>query len=501
MKQTNTHYLPTELYSAQQSRELDRIAIEEHSVGGYTLMRRAGRGMWQRILAVYPSVSAITVFCGSGNNGGDGYVVATVAKAAGIDVQVISVADTAKLTGAALTAFEQAKDAGIAIEQFSDVIEIAGELVVDALLGTGLNKNVSGEYLAAIKCINAAGLPVASADIPSGLCANTGSILGSAVQANLTVTFIGVKQGLLTGNGPACSGQLFYDDLALPSPVFDAVASTVKRLPENLFKQCLPARNKAAHKGSNGHVLIVGGDKGFAGAVAMAAEAALRVGAGLVSVATRPEHVAAIVARTPEVMVHGVSSGQELALLVEQTDVIVVGPGLGQSAWSEQLLQQVTAATVPLVIDADALNLLAAKRVIRQRRRDNWILTPHPGEAARLLQATTEEIQTDRFAAVTELQNTYGGVAVLKGSGTVVKGAHENIYLCAAGNPGMATGGMGDVLSGVLGGLLAQGLSVDEAGQCGVLLHSTAADVAATNGERGLLATDVISELRILVNP
>jgi NAD(P)H-hydrate epimerase len=188
-------------------------------------------------------------------------------------------------------------------------------------------------------------------------------------------------------------------------------------------------------------------------------------------------------------------------LLVEQTDVIVVGPGLGQSAWSEQLLQQVTAATVPLVMDADALNLLAAKRVIRQRRRDNWILTPHPGEAARLLQTTTEEIQTDRFAAVNELQKTYGGVAVLKGSGTVVKGAHENIYLCAAGNPGMATGGMGDVLSGVLGGLLAQGLSVDEAGQCGVLLHSTAADVAATNGERGLLATDVISELRILVNP
>jgi NAD(P)H-hydrate epimerase len=501
LKQTNTHYLPTELYSAQQARELDRIAIEEHGVGGYTLMRRAGRGMWQRILAVYPSVSAITVFCGGGNNGGDGYVVATVAKAAGMDVQVISVADTAKLSGAALTAFEQAKDAGINVDYFSDGIEICGELIVDALLGTGLNKDVSGKYLAAIERINTVGLPVASADIPSGLCANTGAILGCAVQANLTATFIGVKQGLLTGNGPACSGELGYDDLALPQQVFDAVTSTVKRLPENLFEQWLPARNKATHKGSNGHVLIIGGDKGFAGAVAMAAEAALRVGAGLVSVATRPEHVAVIVARTPEVMAHGVGSGQELASLVELADVIVVGPGLGQSAWSEQLLQQVAAATVPLVMDADALNLLAAKRVIRERRRNNWILTPHPGEAARLLQTTTEAIQIDRFAAVTELQKTYGGIAVLKGSGTLVKGEHQNIHLCTAGNPGMGTGGMGDVLSGVLGGLLAQGLSVDEASQCGVLLHSTAADVAAKNGERGLLATDVINELRALVNP
>jgi NAD(P)H-hydrate epimerase len=501
LKQTNTHYLPTELYSAQQARELDRIAIEEHGIGGYTLMRRAGRGMWQRILAAYPSVSAITVFCGSGNNGGDGYVVATVAKAAGMDVQVISVADTAKLNGAALTAFEQAKDAGITVERFSDGVEVSGELIVDALLGTGLNKDVSGEYLAAIKHINAAGLPIASADIPSGLCANTGAILGGAVQANVTATFIGVKQGLLTGNGPACSGELHFDDLALPQQVFDAVISTVKRLPENLFKQCLPARNKAAHKGNNGHVLIVGGDKGFAGAIAMAAEAALRVGAGLVSVATRPEHVAVIVARTPEVMAHGVGSGQEVASLVEQADVIVIGPGLGQSAWSEQLLQQVAAATVPLVMDADALNLLAAKRVIRERRRNNWILTPHPGEAARLLQTTTEAIQSDRFAAVTELQKTYGGIAVLKGSGTLVKGEHQNIHLCAAGNPGMGTGGMGDVLSGVLGGLLAQGLALDEASQCGVLLHSTAADIAAKNGERGLLATDVINELRALVNP
>jgi NAD(P)H-hydrate epimerase len=501
LKQKNTHYLPTELYSAEQARELDRVAIEEHGMGGYTLMRRAGRGLWQSILHMYPNVSGITVFCGSGNNGGDGYVVATIAKAAGINVQVISVTDTAMLGGAALTAFEQAQDAAIAVERFSNGIDVSGELIVDALFGTGLNKAVTGDYLAAIECINAAGVAVASADIPSGLCANTGAILGGAVQANLTATFIGVKQGLLTGSGPACSGELWFDDLALPAQVFEAVTVSVKRLPENLFEQCLPPRNKASHKGSNGHVLIVGGDKGFAGAVAMAAEAALRVGAGLVSVATRPEHVAAIVARTPEVMVHGVGSGQELASVVELADVIVVGPGLGKSAWSEQLLQQVAAATVPLVVDADALNLLAAKRVIRQRRRDNWVLTPHPGEAARLLEITTAEVQLDRFVAIAELQKNYGGVVVLKGSGTLVKGEPEHTHLCAAGNPGMASGGMGDVLSGVLGGLLAQGLSLNEASQCGVLLHSMAADVAAKHGERGLLATDVINELKALVNP
>jgi NAD(P)H-hydrate epimerase len=200
-------------------------------------------------------------------------------------------------------------------------------------------------------------------------------------------------------------------------------------------------------------------------------------------------------------MAHGVRSGQALEPLVAQADVIVVGPGLGQSAWSEQLLQQVAAATVPLVMDADALNLLAAKRVIRQRRRDNWVLTPHPGEAARLLQLSTAQIQADRFASVASLQKIYGGAVVLKGSGTLVKGEHENIHLCAAGNPGMGSGGMGDVLSGVVGGLLAQGLSLAQASECGVLLHSAAADIAARKGERGLLASDVVNELRALVNP
>lgn len=427
MKPINTHYLPTELYSAQQVRELDRVAIEEYGIGGFTLMRRAGRSLWQHITTAYPTISAITIFCGSGNNGGDGYVVAAVAKAAGLNVQVISVSDIASLSGAALTAFEQAKDAGLEVVQFSDAIRVDGELIVDALLGTGLNKAVSNKYLAAIEIMNTSRLPVASADIPSGICANTGAILGGAVQADLTTTFIGVKQGLLTANGPACSGKLYYDDLALPSAIFDNATAKVKRLPETLFKQCLPARNKAAHKGTNGHVLIVGGDLGFAGAIALAAEAALRVGAGLVSLATRPEHVAAIIARTPEVMAHGVRSGQALEPLVAQADVIVVGPGLGQSAWSEQLLQQVAAATVPLVMDADALNLLAAKRVIRQRRRDNWVLTPHPGEAARLLQLSTAQIQADRFASVASLQKIYGGAVVLKGSGTLVKGDRKSV--------------------------------------------------------------------------
>jgi len=276
------------------------------------------------------------------------------------------------------------------------------------------------------------------------------------------------------------------------------VAPTSRLLNLDALQKLLPKRARAAHKGSFGHVLIVGGDFGTAGAALMAAQAASRVGAGLVSCATRAEHVPAFVARTPEVMALGVRSGQELLPLLERASVVVIGPGLGQSAWGEQLLAEVLRCDKPLVVDADALNLMA--RAGNAVRRDNWILTPHPGEAARLLGISNAEIQADRFAAAKVLQLRFGGAAILKGVGSLVA-SETGVAVVPYGNPGMASGGTGDVLSGVLGGLLAQGLSVSQAAQLGACLHGRAGDLAAVEGgERGLLATDLLPKLRQLVN-
>jgi NAD(P)H-hydrate epimerase len=260
----------------------------------------------------------------------------------------------------------------------------------------------------------------------------------------------------------------------------------------------LPQRPATAHKGMYGSVLVIGGDYGMAGAAVLAAQAALRCGAGLVRVATRTEHVAALVARAPEAMPRGVRSRQELLPLVDAADVLVVGPGLGQSPWSEQLLQVAAASAKPMVLDADGLNLLVQGQAITERRRDNWVLTPHPGEAARLLECSTTEVQRDRFAAVRKLQKRYGGIVVLKGNGSLIA-SESQLLLSDYGNPGMASGGMGDVLSGVIGALLAQQLPVWEAAALGVCLHGAAADIAAGDGQRGLVASDLIPVMRTLL--
>jgi NAD(P)H-hydrate epimerase len=258
----------------------------------------------------------------------------------------------------------------------------------------------------------------------------------------------------------------------------------------------LSSRKRDTHKGHYGHVLVIGGNRGMSGAVRLAGEAAARVGAGLVSIGTNKQHAALISVMRPELMSHAVESVDDLAKLVAKASVLVIGPGLGQDEWAQQLLAQALVATQLKVVDADGLNLLANN----PSQRHDWLLTPHPGEAARLLNCTTAEIQADRFAAVIELKRRYGGVVVLKGTGTLIA-CGEKVGMCPFGNPGMASGGMGDVLSGVLGGLIAQGIDLETAAQLGVLLHSKAADhVAQTQGERGMLALDLMPELQKLVN-
>lgn len=492
--------LPGDLYRAEQVRELDRCAIEDHAIPGIQLMKRAGRAAFQTLLQYWPEVEHITVLCGAGNNAGDGYIIAALAAQKRIPVDVFFVAEPDSLQGDARKAYEFACREGVIIQPYAKGQRLDGVLV-DALLGTGLSGEVRGDYVSAIDSINRSQLPVIAVDIPSGLCADTGAVLGTAVKADITVSFIGLKQGLLTGSGQHCAGQIIFDDLEVPAEVYARQQPAAQRLKVSELLEVLPERNEDAHKGSFGHVMVIGGELGYAGAAAMAGEAAARMGAGLISVATRPEHVAPIVARRPELMVMGVTSGQSLEPLLERPSVLVLGPGLGQTPWSEQMLQQGAKTGLPMVLDADALNLLAQGRLLSGEVRDNWILTPHPGEAARLLGISTAEVQRDRFAAAAAVQQKFGGTVVLKGSGTIIAAADGSVSLTTDGNPGMASGGMGDVLSGIIGGLLAQGVAPAQAAQLGVCLHGAAADMAvAEEGMHGLLAADLLPYVRVLLN-
>ncbi|WP_370298801.1 NAD(P)H-hydrate dehydratase, partial [Pontibacterium sp.] len=358
---------------------------------------------------------------------------------------------------------------------------------------------VRGSARQAIDQLNRSGKPVLAVDIPSGLCTDTGSVLGSAVCADCTVTFIGVKQGLLTHEAVDHVGQLYFDNLKLPEEVYEQVPVNAFRTSRSDREELLPGRARSAHKGTNGRVLIVGGDLGMGGAALMAAEATARTGAGLITLATRPEHVPAALVRIPEVMTHGISSAGQLEPMLKNADVIVVGPGLGQGAWGQAMLQRILATDNPLVVDADALNLICQWDVERFSR-DNWILTPHPGEAGRLLDSPVSDLQEDRFLAIERLQRACGGTVVLKGAGSLVTDG-DALYLCDKGNPGMATGGMGDVLSGIIGALWAQGLRTVDAARMGVYLHAMAADrVAEYQGERGMVATDLITALPHVIN-
>jgi NAD(P)H-hydrate epimerase len=488
--------LPTQLYRAVQVQRLDKTAIEQFQIPGETLMERAGAAAFALLCTRWPKAQRICVLCGVGNNGGDGFVVARLAHGAGLSVRVMQVGALERIGGDADAMRKKLIATGADVGQLSASALGQADVVVDALLGTGLKGEVTGEWLQAITAINNAGRPVLAIDIPSGLHADTGRVLGAAVRADATISFIGLKQGLFTGHGPDYAGVVAFDALAVPVAVYRGVPTSATRLSDDFVQQVLGPRARTAHKGDFGHALIVGGDHGMGGAARLAAESAARVGAGLVSVATRASHVVAINAGRPELMCSGVASEQEIRPMIDRASVIGIGPGLGQSEWSRKMFAAAMASKLPLVVDADGLNLLAQAPA----QRDNWVLTPHPGEAARLIGHRVADIQNDRFAAARELQQRFGGVVVLKGAGTLVATPDLAIALCNAGNPGMASGGMGDVLTGVIAGFIAQGFAPKDAAYLGVQVHAMAGDRAARDGERGLLAGDVMEQLRGVVN-
>jgi NAD(P)H-hydrate epimerase len=484
--------LPTKLYRTQQVRELDRLAIQKAGISGFELMSRAGKEVFDWIGRKWPNAQSLAIFCGAGNNAGDGYIIAGLALNAGFLVNVYSLINPEKLKGDALSAYKNYVAANGKIILFQADQVISADVFVDALLGTGLDRPVTGLYAEAIHSINRQAEKIIAVDIPSGLSADTGSVMGLAVKADTTVSFIGLKQGLLTGLAAEYCGDIIYASLAVPDSVFAEVPVSAVRV----VKTAWPQRNRCAHKGNYGHVLVVGGDLGYSGAARLAGEAALRVGAGLVSVATHSDHAGHMNSDRPELMCHGIENAQQLTVLMEKASVVVLGPGLGQSDWAKELFAAAQAFQKPMVVDADGLNLLAQA----PQKKSNWILTPHPGEAARLINWATSEIQQDRFAAASEIQARYGGVTVLKGAGTLIVSADE-MAVSTTGNPGMASGGMGDVLAGVIAGLLAQGFSLANAAQQGVLGHGWAADSAAKKaGERGLIASDLMPYLRQWAN-
>lgn len=487
-----TDSLPVALYTAAQVRELDARLIAA-GTPGFELMQRAAHAAWRALRRRWPDAGAVTVLAGRGNNAGDGYLVAALAQRAGWQVRVLAVGDPQALQGDAAKALADAQACGVSIEAWHAAAALQGVLV-DALLGTGISGAVREPYAGAITTINASGLPVLAIDLPSGLCADTGQVLGQAVRADLSVTFIGLKLGLFTADGPDRVGTLVFDDLQADPGIVAQVASEAVRLDHGSLARIAP-RSPTAHKGSFGQVLVIGGDLGTGGAALLSAEAALRGGAGMVSLATRPEHVTASLVRRPEIMCSGVESTYSLTTLVERADVLVVGPGLGQAPWGRSLLSLVAQSGLPQVWDADALNLLAAGGV---QLPTGCVITPHPGEAARLLRCTVVEVQADRPAAARELARRYACVALLKGAGTLIAAPDWRLALCDRGHPAMASAGLGDVLAGLIGALLAQELAPFDAACLGAWLHAAAGERLGEQG-RGLAAADLIPVIRQLL--
>jgi ADP-dependent NAD(P)H-hydrate dehydratase / NAD(P)H-hydrate epimerase len=410
---------------------------------------------------------------------------------------VLAAVPVEALRGDARQACLDFKASGGLIQPFAASLLSEGDVVVDALFGTGLAAAVRAEAAKVIRAINAAGRPVFALDVPSGLDSDRGVALGEAVRATGTVCFVALKTGLFVGDGPDFAGNVFFDHLEIAPPATEAFRPRLTRIVEGEVARALPPRERAANKGDFGRVLIVGSGIGMPGATRLAGEACLRVGAGLVTVAVAPENVAAIAAGRPELICLPLANDHDLVEALARTDVVAIGPGLGRTAWAHAALTRVLACDKPLVIDADALNLLAAARV----KRSNWILTPHPGEAGRLLDLSSGAVQADRLAAVDALLERYGGTVVLKGAGTLVATAGSVPGLCERGNPGMATPGAGDVLTGAIAGILAQCKDAALAARVGVWVHAMAGDSAArSGGERGLVASDIAHELRTWVN-
>ena len=499
-------------YSTDAVRALESVLIQSEGIDSNTLMARAGAAAFARARRHFPGARQWVVMAGVGNNAGDGYVIARLARQEGIGVSVLLLSPDKRPRGDAATQYEAMEKAGVPVAPFGPGELPQCDLIVDAMLGIGLSRPLEGPYFDAVQAINRHGAPVMAVDIPTGIHADGGTCMGAAVRAELTVAFVADKSGLFLGDAPDYVGRRVLEPLGhIPE---ERLRQVKKRFAEqaalrvfgkHTMSGMLPPRRRADHKGRFGHVLLVAGGPGMGGAARLAGEGALRAGAGLVTVATHAEHAAAVLAGRPELMVRGVRTAQDLAPLLERATIVAVGCGLGQDAWARDLFQAACGSELPCVVDADGLGLLAefSDSEASGGNAARRIITPHPGEAGRMLGCSGAEVQADRLAAVTALQRRYGGVALLKGAHTLVSGSDRSPWVIDAGNPGMATAGMGDVLTGLLAGLWAQfpDAETEDLAALAAFVHAQAGDGASRGGQRGMIAGDLLAALREELNP
>jgi NAD(P)H-hydrate epimerase len=505
------------LVSAEEMRTLDRLTIEKYGTPGHVLMERAGRGATQAIFAGFRHMRRkgrrALICAGKGNNGGDGFVVARLLRAKGVRTHVVLLAEASAVGGDAGRNLRAYRRLRAPLEEVTTASQLAAaaarfadaDLIVDAIFGTGLASAVRGLQADAIELINASGVPVFAVDIPSGLNADTGLPQGSTVQAEATATFGFAKIGQVLHPGAGYCGRLSVVDIGIAPEAVAEHPPAATLLDARGVAPLVPTRRAEAHKGDCGHVLIIAGSFGKTGAAQLVWRAAARAGAGLVTLcgprSLYPIYAASVVEAMSEALPDAdgeLSFAPEgLARLCAGKTALVVGPGIGTGEGARRTVEWlVTNGRVPAVLDADALNCLAADASLLGRASAPLILTPHPGEMARLIGRDGAAVQGDRVGVARDFARRHGCTLILKGARTVVAEPSGRVWINPTGNPGMASGGMGDALSGVLGALLAQKLDAGEAARLGVYLHGAAADRAAAGGEIGLLASDVIDALR-----
>ena len=474
------------LYGVSQTQEIERLAIGS-GLSALLLMKRAGFISFSLAQNWFPRVNRIYVLCGAGNNGGDGLAFAQYARLAGWQVDVGLVVPPSDIkSGESLAMLSELAALGVMANPYDPKVCAQADLIIDALIGIGLKAHLSPEATALIASINAFKKPVLSLDVPSGLNADTGMSHGEAIIAKRTVTFLTHKPGLVSADGSDLAGDVQVEQLGVPPFIFDQIRPASKLLNIEQTVTGLAARKKNVHKGMFGQALVVGGDSGMLGAVMLAGQACAHAGAGVVRVITRSESAPWVTMKCPEIMAYG---ERQLSEFMDRTNVVAIGPGLTNNAWARKLWQQVLCSDKIKIVDAGALRLLAEA----PEHRDDWILTPHPGEAAVLLGVTAQEVQQDRLAAVVALHKKFGGVIVLKGSGTLVYDGQE-AQICDFGDGALSTAGMGDVLSGIITALVAQGVSLTQAAVEGVMMHARAGESLAEQ-TRVVIASDVVSHI------
>lgn len=499
MPSANNQFLnpARQLYRAESIRKHELKAGELVGIDADELIQRAGQASYDELQKYYAESDNLLVLVGSGHNAADGFVLAGIALQAGKEVTLCAVKPAKELSPNVEKAKQFFLRSGGAVHEFAEWQLNSADVIIDAMVGTGVDGPVHSTLAAIISAVNHANIPVVSLDVPSGLQASTGAVLGPCIRADLTITFVAIKTGLVTGEGKDYVGKLVLAPLGLSTALPEVAKANASFHYVSDFKG-LPKRRMNTHKGQNGRLLCIGGNEGMSGAIRMSSEAALRTGTGLVKCFVHPQSRVQISSGLPELMV----ITQQLTAALEWANAIVIGPGLGTDQWGQDTFSEVVAFCQqhdkPLVMDADALTLLSTTSSFPSLER--LVITPHSGEAARLLNLSVQDLDADRFNSARQCAQRYDAICVLKGAGTIIDNG-KAVGVCAHGNPGMATAGMGDVLTGTLGSMIAQKLSIDEAVRYGVCVHARAADrIAEQYGERGILATDLIPELRLIIN-